>query len=108
MKTSCLWSSLSKRAPASSAADRLADVMLELQAMGCRNINLVAPTHVVPQILAAVIIASGKGLCLPLVYNSSGYDRVETLKLLDGVVDILYAEKLGFRRIDGRPPAFGL
>ncbi len=67
---------------------RLAAVMLQLQGMGCHNINLVTPSHVVPQILAALIIAIGKGLHLPLVYNSSGYDRVKTLKLLDGVVDI--------------------
>lgn len=66
----------------------LADMMLELQQMGCHNINLVTPTHVVPQITAALQIAREKGLRLPLVYNSSGYDRVSTLKLLDGLVDI--------------------
>jgi len=67
---------------------RLAEMMLELQARGCHNINLVTPTHFVPQILAALSIAIEHGLRLPLVYNSSGYEAVETLRLLDGVVDI--------------------
>ena len=66
----------------------LASMMLSLQQAGCHNINFVTPSHVVPQILAAVEIAAKKGLCLPLVYNTSGFDRVETLKLLDGIVDI--------------------
>ena len=69
-------------------AAELAEIMLNLQAMGCHNINLVSPSHVVAQILAALIIAAGRGLRLPLVYNSSGYDSLEALKLLDGVVDI--------------------
>jgi len=68
--------------------EALADMMLELQRMGCHNINFVTPTHVVPQILKALVIAVEKGLCIPLVYNTSGYDSVETLKLLDGVIDI--------------------
>ncbi len=63
-------------------------MMLSLQKRGCHNINLVSPTHVVPQILEALQIAIESGLCLPLVYNSGGYDSVETLKLLDGIVDI--------------------
>ena len=62
--------------------------MLQLQADGCHNINLVSPSHVVPQILAAVLIAAEAGLRLPLVYNTGGYDSLATLKLLDGVVDI--------------------
>jgi putative pyruvate formate lyase activating enzyme len=69
-------------------ADELAAVMLELQDHGCHNLNLVTPTHVVPQILEAIAIAATGGLRLPVVYNSSGYDRVETLALLDGVVDV--------------------
>jgi len=68
--------------------DQLAAIMLELQQTGCHNINLVTPSHVVPQILAAVHLAAHEGLVVPLVYNCSGYDRVETLQLLDGVVDI--------------------
>jgi len=72
------------------AVDReeLAGMMLSLQAKGCHNINLVSPTHVVPYILDALELAVSLGLYLPLVYNSGGYDSVETLKLLDGIVDI--------------------
>ncbi len=68
--------------------DQIADMMLQLQQMGCHNINLVTPSHVVPQILAALIHAAERGLKLPLVFNTSAYDRIETLKLLDGIVDI--------------------
>jgi putative pyruvate formate lyase activating enzyme len=66
----------------------LADIMLRLQEMKCHNINLVSPTHVVPQILAAVEIASGSGLVIPLVYNTGTYDECKTLGLLEGVIDI--------------------
>ncbi len=66
----------------------LADVMLGLQGAGCHNINLVTPTHQVPMILRALAIAGQKGLRLPLVYNCGGYEAVDTLRLLDGVVDI--------------------
>jgi len=68
--------------------EELAAMMLELQAQGCHNINLVSPSHVVPQIMAAVLIAAQAGLRLPLVYNTGGYDSMEMLRLLDGVVDI--------------------
>lgn len=70
------------------SAGELANIMLELQARGCHNINLVSPSHVVPQILAALPIAVGSGLCIPLVYNTGGYDSLETLQMLDGIVDI--------------------
>ena len=70
------------------AADRLADVMLELQRRGCHNINFVSPSHVVAQILEALAIARERGLDAPLVYNSGGYDSIDTLELLDGVMDI--------------------
>lgn len=66
----------------------LANMMFSLQNRGCHNINLVSPTHIVPQFLQALDIAKDKGLNLPTVYNSGGYDSVETLKLLDGVIDI--------------------
>jgi putative pyruvate formate lyase activating enzyme len=66
----------------------LADVMIDLQRIGCHNINLVTPTHVMPNILNATRIALRKGLHVPLVYNTSGYERVEMVKLLDGIVDI--------------------
>jgi len=68
--------------------EELARMMLALQARGCHNINLVSPTHVVPQILEALGTAIELGLRLPLVYNSGGYDSVESLKILDGIVDI--------------------
>jgi len=68
--------------------EELARMMLSLQAKGCHNINWVSPTHVVPYILDALELAVSKGLYLPLVYNSGGYDSLETLKLLDGIVDI--------------------
>ena len=68
--------------------EELAKMMLSLQAKGCHNINLVSPTHVIPHILDSLELAASKGLHLPLVYNSGGYDSVETLKLLDGVIDI--------------------
>ena len=67
---------------------QLAAMMLSLQRQGCHNINFVTPSHVVPQILAALPKAIEKGLTVPLVYNSSGYDSLETLKLLEGIVDI--------------------
>jgi putative pyruvate formate lyase activating enzyme len=63
-------------------------MMLHLQKIGCHNINLVTPTHVMPNILNATRIALGKGLCLPLVYNTSGYEGLEIVKLLDDIVDI--------------------
>jgi putative pyruvate formate lyase activating enzyme len=66
----------------------LADMMLHLQKIGCHNINLVTPTHVLPNILNATQIALKKGLHLPLMYNTSGYERIEILKILDGIVDI--------------------
>jgi putative pyruvate formate lyase activating enzyme len=68
--------------------EELAEIMLRLQHSGCHNINLVSPTHVVPQVMAAVLIAAQAGLRLPLVYNTGGYDSLEMLRLLDGVVDI--------------------
>ena len=66
----------------------LAQLMLSLQQNGCHNINLVTPTHVMPHILSATRIAWEKGLRIPLVYNTSGYERPEIVKLLDGIVDI--------------------
>jgi putative pyruvate formate lyase activating enzyme len=68
--------------------EQLAGIMLGLQALGCHNINLVSPTHFVPQIVRALVIAAGKGLSLPIVYNTSGYESVEILQLLDGIVDV--------------------
>ena len=68
--------------------ERLAEMMLELQARGCHNINWVTPEHVVPQILEALPLAIRGGLRLPIVYNTSAYDSLESLHLMDGIVDI--------------------
>ncbi len=71
-----------------ATADEIADMMLGLQAARCHNINFVSPSHVVAQILAALPVAAERGLRLPLVYNTGGYDSPEALALLDGVIDI--------------------
>jgi putative pyruvate formate lyase activating enzyme len=68
--------------------EQLSRMMVAMQSLGCHNINFVSPTHYVPQILAALPNAITLGLSVPLVYNTGGYDAVETLKLLDGVFDI--------------------
>ncbi|MEW6075552.1 MAG: radical SAM protein [Candidatus Omnitrophota bacterium] len=68
--------------------EELAESMLSLQQMQCHNINLVTPTHVMPQILAALLIAAEKGLRIPIVYNTSGYERADSIGLLEGIVDI--------------------
>lgn len=68
--------------------DDLADMMLDLQRIGCHNINVVTPTHVMPNILNATRKALHKGLRLPLCYNTGGYERVEIIRMLDGIVDI--------------------
>jgi putative pyruvate formate lyase activating enzyme len=70
------------------AASELARIMLDLQEIGCHNINFVTPEHVVPQILEALVIAVERGLRLPLVYNTSAYDSLESIQLMDGLVDI--------------------
>src|SRR5207244_3846241 len=66
----------------------LAQIMLDLQRIGCHNINFVTPEHVVPQILEALVIAVERGLRLPLVYNTSAYDSLESIHWMNGVVDI--------------------
>jgi putative pyruvate formate lyase activating enzyme len=88
------------------SAERFAGMMLELQRRGVHNINFVTPTHFVPQILAAADIAAGWGLRIPLVYNTSGYERIETLRLLDGVIDVYlpdikYADDAVAKRFSG-------
>ncbi len=81
----------------------LANMMLSLQRRGCHNINLVTPSHVVPQIVKATRIAAGKGLRLPLVFNTGGYDNLEVIKMLDGVVDIYRPD---FKYQDGKLAEF--
>jgi len=90
------------------SAEHLAGVMIELQTRGCHNINFVTPTHFTPQILEALKIARAQGLRVPLVYNCGGYESVETLKLLDGVIDIYmpdakYADSEVAERFSGAP-----
>ena len=70
------------------SCETLAGMMIRLQKQGCHNINIVTPSRIVPQLLMSTGIAAQRGLTIPLVYNSSGYDAVDTLRLLDGVVDI--------------------
>ena len=77
--------------------ERLAEIMLELQARGCHNINFVSPTHFAPQMGRAILLAAQAGLQVPIVYNTNAYDSVEVLRHLDGIVgvylpDLKYAE----------------
>jgi putative pyruvate formate lyase activating enzyme len=76
------------RAGRTVSTEELADLMLSLQAIGCHNINLVTPTHFTAQIVRALAVAVERGLRLPIVYNCGGYESLETLKLLEGIVDI--------------------
>lgn len=78
--------------------EELAEMMLSLQQMGCHNINLVTPTHVLPNIVSAVQLAMDKGLHLPLCYNTSGYELVSMIKMLGGVIDIYLPD---FKFMDG-------
>jgi putative pyruvate formate lyase activating enzyme len=80
--------------------ETLADIMLTLQGYGCHNINFVTPTHQVPMILRSLDIAVEKGLKVPLVYNCGGYEALETIKLLDGVIDIYMPD---FKYSDSEP-----
>src|ERR687891_2331678 len=71
-----------------SAPDEIAGMMMALQQRGCHNINFVTPEHVAPQIVEAVAVAGDRGLALPIVYNTSAYDALESIELMDGIVDI--------------------
>jgi putative pyruvate formate lyase activating enzyme len=87
-------------------SDELAGIMLSLERRGCHNINFVSPTHVVPQILEALLIAAEAGLSVPLVYNSGGYDSVDTLRILNGIIDIYmpdmkYSDEKTAKRFSG-------
>jgi putative pyruvate formate lyase activating enzyme len=82
------WQISQKGQGREASHQELAGIMLRLQSQGCHNINFVTPSHVVAQIIAAVHIAAQRGLRLPLVYNTGGYDSPEALALLDGIVDI--------------------
>jgi putative pyruvate formate lyase activating enzyme len=76
------------------SVEDLADIYLELQEQGARHLEWVSPSHVVPQAVEALVLAAGRGLRLPLIYASSGYDSIETLRLLEGIVDIYLPELL--------------
>lgn len=90
--------------------DRLSEICLELQAKGAHNINLVTPTHYTVQIVEALKLAKEKGLHLPIVYNTSGYEKVETLKLLEGYVDIYLPDfkyfKAGYGKKYSKAPQY--
>jgi len=93
------------------SAERLAGMMLSLQRRGCHNINFVTPTHYMPQIVEALDIAAGAGLRIPIVYNCGGYESLEALRLLDGIVDIYmpdikYSDEGPARRFSGAPDYF--
>ncbi len=82
------WDISQRRRGQECTADGIATLMLELQARGCHNINFVTPEHVAPQVIEAVAAAVPRGLRLPVVYNTSAYDALSSLRLLDGIVDI--------------------
>ena len=82
------WDISQRRSGRETDASSLADLMLLLQQHGCHNVNLVTPEHVVPQCIEAIALATRRGLTLPIVYNTSAYDALPSLKLLDGLVDI--------------------
>jgi len=82
------WDVSHERLGAEVSDEAFAAMMLDLEARGCHNVNLVTPTHMVAQLLTALDLAAGEGLMVPIVYNTGGYDRLETLRLLDGVVDV--------------------
>ncbi|MEO0101766.1 MAG: radical SAM protein [candidate division WOR-3 bacterium] len=93
--------------------EALAKIMLYLQEIGCHNINLVSPTHIVPQFLEALELAVKEGLKIPIVYNSGGYDKVETLKLLEGIIDIYmpdakYADDENSKKYSNAPNYFAI
>jgi putative pyruvate formate lyase activating enzyme len=85
----CQNSAISQRASGCSrTAAEIAESMLALQDRGCHNVNLVTPEHVAPQVVEAIAVAARRGLCVPIVYNTSGYDALSSLELLDGLVDV--------------------
>jgi putative pyruvate formate lyase activating enzyme len=82
------WEISQVRSGSECTAEEIAELMLELQERGCHNINFVTPEHVAPQVIEAVAVAVARGLRLPIVYNTSAYDALRSLALLDGIVDI--------------------
>lgn len=82
------WEISQQRSGGERTAQQIAGMMMDLQQRGCHNINFVTPEHVVPQVIEAIAEATQRGLNVPIVYNTSAYDSVESLKLLDGLVDV--------------------
>lgn len=82
------WDISQQKSGRECTADEIADLMLSLQERGCHNINFVTPEHVAPQVIEAIAAAVPRGLHLPIVYNTSAYDSLASLKLLDGLIDI--------------------
>lgn len=93
------WDISQQRQGRECSADEIADFMLDLQEAGCHNINFVTPEHVAPQVVEAIAAAIPRGLNLPIVYNTSAYDAIESLRLLDGLVDI-YMPDFKFWRME--------
>nr|MBU1327757.1 radical SAM protein [Candidatus Omnitrophota bacterium] len=94
-----------------TSAEELAVMMLRLQTEGCHNINFVTPTHYIPQMLEAIFIARDKGLKVPLVYNCGGYESVEALEILDGIIDIYmpdmkYSDNTSAKKYSNAPDYF--
>ena len=93
------WDISQKKAGREMTPHELAAVMLELQDLGCHNINFVTPEHVAPQVVEALAVAIERGLTLPIVYNTSAYDALSSLRLMDGLVDV-YMPDFKFWSVD--------
>ena len=96
------WDISQREAGREYPSEGIADLMLALQQRGCHNINFVTPEHVAPQVIGAIAAAAARGLRLPIVYNTSAYDAVRSLKLLDGLVDIYMPDFKFWRRESAR------
>jgi putative pyruvate formate lyase activating enzyme len=96
------WDISQREAGRECTAEEIAELMLGLQRRGCHNINFVTPEHVAPQVIEAIAAAAARGLRLPIVYNTSAYDSIRSLKLLDGLVDIYMPDFKFWRRESAR------
>jgi putative pyruvate formate lyase activating enzyme len=96
------WDISQQRAGKECTGEEIARFMLRLQELGCHNINFVTPEHVVPQVIEAIAAAVPIGLNLPIVYNTSGYDQVSSLRLLDGLIDIYMPDFKFWKRDSAR------
>jgi putative pyruvate formate lyase activating enzyme len=96
------WDISQEAAGKASTAEQIAELMLALQEQGCHNINLVTPEHVAPQVIEALAVAIPAGLRLPIVYNTSAYDALPSLRLLDGLIDIYMPDFKFWTRESGR------